>query len=267
MAFKVLILGGTAEGRLLAERLAHDARFDSLLSYAGRTASLAPPDVPHRVGGFGGVAGLAEFLQRGGFAALMDLTHPFAARISANAVEAARIAGTPLVVLERATWQQLPADRWIEVADMAEAARALGSEPRRVFLTIGRLELQAFEAAPQHQYLIRAVDAFALPSALPRARLLSARGPFQVAGECALLEREGIELLVSKNSGTPATYAKIEAARLLRLPVVMVQRPPMPACARGDARGFAQAQRVQTLDAALAWLETLHGAGSSRRGE
>lgn len=256
MAFKVLILGGTAEGRLLAERLAHDARFDSLLSFAGRTASLSRPSLPHRVGGFGGAFGLAEFLQRGEFAALLDLTHPFAARISAHAVEAARIAGTPLVRLQRAAWQPLPGDRWIAVADMVEAAHALGSEPRRVFLTIGRLEVQAFEAAPQHDYLIRAVDAFTLPRALPRARLLSARGPFQLASECALLAREGIELLVSKNSGTPATYAKIEAARLLRLPVVMVQRPPMPACAQ-----------VETLDAALAWLETLHGAGPSRRGE
>lgn len=248
-------MGGTAEGRQLAERLARDARFAALLSFAGRTASLALPRVPHRVGGFGGEAGLAAFLREGAFQALLDLTHPFAARISANAVGAARAAGVPLLRFARAPWRAQPGDRWIEVADMEGAARALGSTSRRVFLGIGRLEVEAFCAAPQHHYLVRAVDAFALPAALARARLVLARGPFELAAEKALLERERIEIVVSKNSGTDATYAKIEAARALGLPLVMVRPPALPAC-----------EEAATLDAVRAWLAKLQGAGASLRG-
>jgi precorrin-6A/cobalt-precorrin-6A reductase len=252
MSLKILILGGTAEGRRLAERLARDARFELLLSFAGRTASLVAPGVPHRVGGFGGAAGLAAFLRQGGFRALLDLTHPFAARISANAVLAAHEADVPLLRLSRPAWHARPGDRWIDAPDMSAAARALGSAARRVFLSIGRLELAAFCAAPQHHYLVRAIDAFTLPDPLAHARLLLARGPFDLAAERALLERERIELLVSKNSGTDATYAKIEAARALGLPVVMVRRPPLPAC-----------DEVSTLAAAQAWLERLQGTRSA----
>jgi precorrin-6A/cobalt-precorrin-6A reductase len=255
VTLKILILGGTAEGRRLAERLSRDARFDPLLSFAGRTTSLAPPAVPHRVGGFGGAAGLASFLRQGGFEALLDLTHPFAARISANAVAAAREVGVPLLRLARAAWREQPGDAWIDAVDMASAAHALGSTPRRVFLSIGRLELEAFCAAPEHHYLVRAVDAFALPAALAHARLLLARGPFELAAERALLERERIEILVSKNSGTDATYAKIEAARALGLPVVMVRQPVLPACSE-----------VATLEAAQAWLEQLQDSGGRLRG-
>jgi precorrin-6A/cobalt-precorrin-6A reductase len=254
MALKVLILGGTEAARVLATRLARDPRYDILLSFAGRTASLlVPAGVAHRVGGFGGAAGLAAFLREQGCAALVDATHAFAAQISAHALQAAARTGTPLVRLASSAWSRQPGDDWIEVADMAQAAQALGSAPRRVFLSIGRLELGAFCAAPQHDYLIRAVDAFALPPQLAGARLLCARGPFALADERELLARERIELLVSKNSGTAATYAKIEAARALRLPVVMVARPRLPAC-----------EELQTPEAIERWLAQHH---ESRRGE
>jgi precorrin-6A/cobalt-precorrin-6A reductase len=254
MTFKVLILGGTQEGRTLAERLVQEPRYDTLLSFAGRTASLRPPGVPHRVGGFGGVEGLRVFLRDERVDALVDATHPFAAQMSSHAVMACDDTRTPLIRLERPAWRAHEADHWIDVPNMPAAAAALGISPRRVFLSVGRLEIAAFAAAPQHDYLIRAVDAF--DAGLPQARVLAARGPFELGAELALLERERIEVLVSKNSGTAATYAKIEAARALGLPVVMVQRPPLPA-----------ARCAGSLDEISAWLEALHGAAFSRRGE
>jgi precorrin-6A/cobalt-precorrin-6A reductase len=253
MVYKVLILGGTSQGRLLAERLAGDARFDALLSFAGRTASLQAPAVPHRVGGFGGMAGLVTFLRAGRFDALLDATHAFAARMSVHAVEAAQTLQLPLLRVEHPAWTQQPGDLWHEVADMQQAAHALGSAPRRVFLTIGRQEIDAFTLAPQHHYLARAVDPFELP--LPNARLISARGPFDEAAERALLEREAIDVLVSKNAGTDATYAKLAAARALQLPVIMVRRPQLPA-----------AEIASSVDAAEAWLQRAH-VTSQRRGE
>lgn len=253
MAFKVLILGGTRDGRRLAEQLSGDPRYAALLSFAGRTQSLQHPSVPHRVGGFGGSAGLVDFLRAGPWAALVDATHPFAAQMSHNAARAAELTATPLLRLTCPPWRPEPGDRWTPVADMTEARVALGQHPRRVFLSIGRLELHAFAAAPQHEYLIRAVDDF--PPDLPRARVLSARGPFDVDAERALLQSEHIDVVVSKNAGTPATYAKLAAARALGLPVIMVARPALP-----------QVPTVEALEEALDWLHALHQASLQRRG-
>jgi precorrin-6A/cobalt-precorrin-6A reductase len=252
MSLRVLILGGTSEARLLAEALSRDARFEVLLSFAGRTESLLRPSLPHRVGGFGGGSGLVAFLRAGAYHALIDATHAFAAQISRNAAYAAQALGLPFLRVVRAPWQRVDGDLWQEVPDMQAAARALGVPSRRVFLSIGRLEVDTFCSAPQHDYLLRAVEPFAAPAGLPRAQVLAARGPFSVAAELALLERERVELLVSKNAGTPSTYAKIEAARSRAIPVLMVARPVLPSAAE-----------VATHEAALAWLSALH---DSRRG-
>jgi precorrin-6A/cobalt-precorrin-6A reductase len=251
MSFRVLILGGTSEARLLAEALARDPRFTILLSFAGRTESLVRPDVPHRVGGFGGAQGLSAFLRGGGYRVLIDATHAFAAQISQNAACAAQATGLPFLRLVRAPWRPVAGDLWREVPDMQAAARALGESARRVFLSIGRLEVDTFCAAPQHDYLLRAVEPFAPPAGLFRARVIAARGPFALAEERALFERERIECLVSKNAGTPSTYAKIEAARALGLPVVMVRRPALPPPP-------VEQEEVATHEAALAWLTRVH---------
>jgi precorrin-6A/cobalt-precorrin-6A reductase len=253
MALKVLILGGTSDGRALAERLARDPRYEPLLSFAGRTSQVRAPDVPYRVGGFGGVEGLVSYLTSHGFAALIDATHPFAARMSANAARAAELGAVPLLRLELPAWQPAPGDRWSHAADMHEAAALLCAEPRRVFLAIGRLEVAAFLAAPQHDYLIRAIDDFA--PGLPRARVIAARGPFELAAERALLERERIEVIVSKNAGTPSTHAKLVAARELALRVILIERPWLP-----------PVPTVPSVERALAWLAAVHEPSLQRRG-
>lgn len=228
MTHRILILGGTTEARQLAGKLADRADFSVTLSLAGRTESPVAQGVPVRVGGFGGVDGLATHLRDGQVDLLIDATHPYAARISANAAEAARQAGVPVLALRRPGWEPVAGDRWMPVGDVAEAARALGAAPRRVFLALGRQEVAAFEAAPQHSYLIRSVDPVEPKLAVPDATYLLARGPFPEADERRLLERHGIEAIVSKNSGGLATYGKIVAARGLGIEVVMVRRPSLP---------------------------------------
>lgn len=223
---KILILGGTTEARQLAGKLA--ARASVTLSLAGRTESPVAQGVPVRSGGFGGADGLADHLRKEPIDLLIDATHPYAAQISANAAQAARVTGVPILALRRPGWEPVEGDRWTEVNTSGDAARALGPAPRRVFLALGRQEVAAFEAAPQHHYLVRSVDAIEPKLAVPDASYLLARGPFREAEERALLEKQRIDVVVSKNSGGEATYGKIAAARALGLEVVMIQRPVLP---------------------------------------
>ena len=223
---KILILGGTTEARQLAGKLA--ARYDVTLSLAGRTENPVAQGVPVRVGGFGGAEGLAAYLAEHRIDLLIDGTHPYAAQISANAADAARLADIPAIALRRPAWEQQPGDRWTPVDSAAEAVVALSKPPRKIFLALGRQELAPFEAAPQHAYLVRSVDPVEPPLAVPNATYILARGPFSEADDRALLETHGIDAIVSKNSGGQATYGKIASARKLGIEVFLIRRPALP---------------------------------------
>ena len=241
---RILILGGTSEASALAGVLAGRADIAATLSLAGRTERPIAPPIPFRIGGFGGVEGLRAYLKAERIDAVIDATHPFASQMSRHAEVACRAEATPLVVFTRPAWLPQVGDGWSEVERIEDAVAALGAEPRRVFLTQGRLQLGAFAVAPQHLYVVRAIDPPADIAALPRRRLILARGPFGLEDEIALLRQEAIEILVSKNSGGAATYPKIEAARQRGVKVVMLKRPPS---------GGAPA--LHDLAATLAWIE------------
>ena len=234
---RLLILGGTAEGRALAE--AAQARFGPTLSVisalAGRTRSPLLPAGVVRIGGFGGAEGLAAYLREERIGLLVDATHPFATRISAQACEAATLAGTARLVLVRPPWRSEPGDRWIDVADVEAAARAIPAGAGRVFLTVGGRALAPFAGRPDIWFLVRLVDAPAEPIPLARHLLICARGPFAEADERQLLTAHGIDCLVTRASGGAATAAKLAAARARALPVVMVRRPDPPPGAQASS--------------------------------
>lgn len=198
--------------------------------------------LPSRIGGFGGIAGLRQYLVEEGVVAVIDATHPFAAIMPYHAEAACKAEGVPLLAIRRDSWKPQAGDRWRSVPDIAAAVEALGDEPQRVFLTIGRLELPQFFVAPQHRYLIRVIEPVGeLP--LPHAKVLQQRGPFEAEAEERLMHREGTQILVSKNAGGPMTLGKLVAARRLGLPVVMVERPPKP-----------DVENVAHIDQVLPWL-------------
>ena len=222
------------------------------LSLAGRTAAPATQPVPTRRGGFGGVEGLIEYLRAAHIDRLIDATHPYAARISVNAVRAARQARTPLLAIRRPPWTAVPGDRWTEVDDAAHAVEALGAGNRRgVFLALGRQDLEAFTRAPQHRYLIRSIDPVEPPLSLPDAHYMLARAPFVETSDRELLRSNAIDVVVAKNSGGAATYSKIAAARSLGIEVVMIRRPQVP-----------ESPVVETVEEAVAWLD--HQLGLDR---
>lgn len=238
----LLLLAGTGEATALAGRLAGSGAVDVVASLAGRTRRPAPLPCPVRTGGFGGAEGLAAELRAGGYALLIDATHPFAGRMPRHAARAAAAAGIPRLRLVRPPWRPGPGDDWVAVADVAAAAAALGKlGARRVLLTVGRQELAAF-AGVTAALVIRSIDP-PNRAVVPRAAVVLARPPFSVAGEMALLREHAVDTLVTRNSGGAATAPKLAAARATGVRVVMIERPAPP-----------PGPTAATVDAALAWV-------------
>ncbi|MEV0204614.1 cobalt-precorrin-6A reductase [Streptomyces sp. NPDC050788] len=227
MSPHVLILGGTAEARELAAALAARPGVHVTTSLAGRVSRPGALAGDVRVGGFGGVRGLADWLREQRVDVLVDATHPFAAGITANAVQAAAASGVPAVVLRRPGWRPGPGDRWHLVPSLAAAADLLPHLGSRAFLTTGRLGLASFAHLTDQHFVVRSVEP-PEPPLPPHTEVLLARGPFTVTDETALLREHLIDVLVTKDSGGSATAAKLTAARQLGLPVVMVERPVLP---------------------------------------
>ncbi|MEU4289411.1 cobalt-precorrin-6A reductase [Kribbella sp. NPDC026596] len=222
---KVLLLGGTGEARSLAQVLT-SAGVEVVSSLAGRTTDARLPVGEVRSGGFGGVDGLVAWLRAHPVDAMIDATHPFAATMTAHSVAAAGQAGVPLLILRRPGWTAQAADRWHRADTIDAAAALLPTLGSRAFLTIGRQGLQAF-ATTGLWTLARCVDP---PEPPPTwCTLILARGPFDVAGELDLMRQHRIDVLVTKDSGGDMTAAKLEAARRMDIPVVLIERPPLPA--------------------------------------
>lgn len=238
----LLILGGTTEATALALAAA-EAGISGTVSLAGRVERPKRQPLPVRVGGFGGVDGLAQYLAKARVTHVVDATHPFAAQMSSNAVAACDRARVPLIALTRPAWEPAPGDDWTHVPDIASAVAALEIPPRRVMLAVGRMHLADFAPCPQHFYLLRLVDPPKTLPPLPEHFAIVDRGPFDEASDRALMETHRIDLVVSKNSGGTGAYAKIAAARTLGLPIVMIDRPALPS-----------RREVATPGAVLDWL-------------
>ena len=238
---KILILGGTAEARELANRLVAKGH-DVMSSLAGRTTDPKLPEGSIRMGKFGGIPGLAAYMRAVGTERLVDATHPYAGLISVNAVAAAKITGIPLVRFMRPAWEQREGDDWLTLQTVAEAAAALPANAD-VLLTTGHMGLEAFLTRDDCQFVVRLIEppVFELPR---HASLLLSRPPYDLAGELQLMEREGITHLVTKNSGGGQTAAKLEAARRLGVKVIMIARP-----------AYGPALEVSDLDAAMLAVE------------
>jgi precorrin-6A/cobalt-precorrin-6A reductase len=218
---RVLLLGGVTEALAIARTLGPQHVYS--LAGVGRVPTDLRCQV--RVGGFGGAEGMANFVRQSGIDLILDATHPYAAQISHNAVVAAKAAGVPCWALRRLPWQAGPEDDWREVSDWAELMSALAPFQHPLF-TLGREPLQHLRDIPQHQFwTLRALDVY---PGNERCEVIAARGPFRLEDERELFQRRNIDVLISKNSGSTATEPKLEVARELALPVLVLKRPMLP---------------------------------------
>ena len=241
---RLLILGGTGEARALADALADRPDLEVTTSLAGRTVEPRRPRGNIRVGGFGGVKGLVEYIETSGVDMVIDATHPYATAISTHAIDACRVAARPLLRFERPAWQPQKGDRWIVVDSLAAAAKAAPEIGHRAFLTIGVKELAAFAEVEEIWFLVRLVEQPRDTLPLRNFELILGRGPFALGGERELMGRHQIDLVIAKNSGGEATYGKIAAARDLGLPVLLLRRPSLP-----------PAETAASMATALAWID------------
>lgn len=241
---KLLILGGTQEAAALARRTAEHSRWHVTTSLAGRTQVPAELSGEVHIGGFGGVEGLSNYLTDQRIDLLVDATHPFAAAMSQTAAVACDKVRVPRLLLNRPEWQPRTDDQWIRVASGRSAALALEKFGQRVFLSTGRWQIASFTPVKHAWFLVRLIDDPSHRLPLCNYELILDRGPFRREDELELLQDHRIDALVSKNSGGDATYAKIAAARMLGLPVIMIERPKVPS---GEVVG--------DVEGALCWIE------------
>ncbi|MCF4965751.1 cobalt-precorrin-6A reductase [Nostoc sp. CMAA1605] len=240
---RVLILGGTGDATELTAKIATIPGIEAIASLAGRTREPSLPDGNVRIGGFGGAAGLADYLRQMQIDLLIDATHPFANQISWNAATAANQINIPRLMLTRPAWEKVAGDRWLEVDNHQAAAQILAKQAKRVFLTVGRQELAAFAHLQHIWFLMRMIDPPSDGTFIPPGEILCDRGPFTLEDERKILTQYKIDTIVSKNSGGKATYPKIIAAREQGIPVVIVNRPPIP-----------PGEQVAKVEDAITWL-------------
>lgn len=239
---RVLILGGTGEARRLADVLVARGDLDVISSLAGRTSAPLLPEGEVRRGGFGGPDGLAAWIAAEHPSAVIDATHPYAQQISRTLRRVCAALRVPRLRLDRPVWQPQAGDDWRLVDQLDEAVALATQLGRRIFLSVGRVPLDLLRPHPAHWFLVRSVEP--LHETLPNMRPVTARGPFRRVDELELLDGHRIEVVVSKASGGSSVFAKIEAARELHLPVVMLRRPEPPA-----------GPLVQRASDAIAWLD------------
>ena len=234
---RILLLGGVTEALAIARTLGPEHIYS--LAGVGRVPTDLTCQV--RVGGYGGHAGLAQFVRDEQISLILDATHPYAAQISQNAATAAKMCGIPCWALRRPAWQPQAGDDWREVGDWAELIEALKPFKRPLF-TLGREPLQHLDEIPADQFwTLRALDVY---PGNERCEVIGARGPFLIEDERALFERRGIDLLISKNSGSAATEPKLEVARELGVPVLVLKRPVL---AGVDRELLSPAETIDSL--------------------
>jgi precorrin-6A/cobalt-precorrin-6A reductase len=224
---KLLLLGGTADGRCLAEAL-HQHNIDVIYSIAGLVRI---PQVACNIvsGGFTQFGGLADFIETEKITAILDATHPYAQNMSVNAVNAAKACHIPCWRFHRQEWQVQGGDDWQFVSHW-QAALPLLVGKKSVLLSAGQLEqkfIDSLGSNSQQQQLLRTAvqPKTILP---PTMQWVKAIGPFAYENEFALMQNHKTDVLVSKNSGGDSTVAKLKAARMLTIPVIMLKRPELP---------------------------------------
>ena len=242
MITNILIIGGTTQGNLLGREL-HKKNKNYIISYAGRVNIIQSIGLNNRIGGFGGIIKMSQWLKDNKISHVVDASHPFAKQISYNTFNACTFNKIPIVRYSRKPWAQTKKDNWQNTDTFEEANSLLNSNRKRIFLAIGRLKLEIFSSFNQHFYLLRMVEKFKVNPNFTDYHCLVSRGPFNIDDDISLIKKFKIDLIISKNAGGSGAFSKIQAARILKIPVIMIKRPELP-----------NVQEYYNLEEIIKWL-------------
>jgi len=258
MTKKLLILGGTHEAYSLAEYLILNFSSKKLITISSLSGATSNPKIPAgkvRIGGFGGFNGLKNYLINENIGIVINATHPYANKISQNSNAAAKELGISYFRLSRPPWEKFCGDQWIDVPNIENAANYLIENKKtllnnlstlNIFLSTGTRELNFFKKCNSYNFFVRTVDVPKNDLMLPNAKFFQERGPFLFDNEVSLFRKYSIKLLITKNSGGSATYAKIEASRKLNIPIIMVRRPKI-----------SSSETYFSLDETIEWISNI----------
>ena len=223
---KILIIGGTAEAAIIAKELVKRGVF-VIISYAGRTVDIEPPIQSYRIGGFGGATGMSDFMKKEEITHLLDASHPFSKTITINSLVATKMANVNYICFEREKWGKEKEDSWRFVSDINKAVKLIEDDDS-VFVTIGNKEIRYLNRRPKPFYLIRMITDPTDKIKLENYEIIFDKGPFELESEMNILKKYSINKLITKNSGSPAVFGKIHAARTMGVEVIMIERPALP---------------------------------------
>lgn len=224
---RLLIFGGTTEGRVLAERAAALGVEVSV--------SVATPLGAEELAGLPGVRVLTGRLDQSamesllaGFDCCVDATHPYAKIVTAAVRAACENTNTPLRRLLRPA---SPAENVVRVSSCAGAAAFLAEQSGNILLATGSKELAAFSRLPPERLYARVLPTHESIAAcealgLPHRNILALQGPFTQKLNEAMLEQYRIMWLVTKDGGGPGGFGeKLAAAQTTGARLVLVERP------------------------------------------
>lgn len=221
----ILILGGTTESYNLAEILENQP-IKVTTSLAGRTTSPRIPKGNWRIGGFGGTEGLIHYILKEKINLIIDATHPFARQMTEHAYEASRIAKVPLIRLERPLWKKQEKDIWLSVSNIDEAIAVI-PKGKNILLALGRQHIAPFTQIDDAKFTARMLE---YPEDMENYKNIEfiISYPNDLYQEKELLLDKKIDCIICRNSGGDTSYTKIKAARELEIPVIMIERLPLP---------------------------------------
>ena len=244
MVKKILIIGGTNEGNILASFL-ENHNFEYIISYAGIVEEVYKKTFRKRVGGFGGKTGILDFIKKNKITHVIDASHPFSIKISVNTFNVCESCNIPIVNFTRKPWAEKKGDNWIKVRNFEESVNHLKGKAKNVFLAIGKKNLHVYKKYSQHFYLLRVINNNNITNFFPNQKYITYDPSYNVKEEVKVLKNYKIDVIVSKNSGGELAYCKIVAARKLKIPVIIIARPKS-----------LNLKKVYNLESVLRWLDS-----------
>ncbi|PKF60419.1 cobalt-precorrin-6A reductase [Psychromonas sp. psych-6C06] len=254
---KVLVVGGTADGRYLASEL-FELGFNVIYSIAGQVRKATLP-CPVITGGFTQFGGLQSFIIENKITHIVDATDPFAQKMSETIARVGKVLSLCTIRFQQPPWIEKQQEYWITATCWTTLIQEL-TKYETLFIGVGQIsEALLLRLAAQTKLLLLRT-AMPVKYTLPENTIwIKALGPYQLENEIELLKKHHVDAVISKNSGGHSTYAKIQAATELGIPIYQFDRPQLTPLRYEFERSSRCIEFLLTLNKSSDAGATFHG--------